>query len=206
MKKIIWLFLSLQTLLFGCAACSLMVPSVEVEADFKEKLYLRGNQLKSLPKEIGLLKNLKELYLSGNILESLPTEIQNISEAMLDYIKPKEMLTSIQYAAQSDNEPRLIKPKYKNFKLQMLDGFLLFSYDAILNLEISKDATLSMAFEDDESFFAFIITELTLESSDFSYTKNLYLFSASVSFIEKMTPENFEESTILKTETKREEK
>jgi len=206
MKKIIWLFLSLQTLLFGCAACSLMVPSVEVEADFK----MQKSKLESIHFEW----HFSDIYTSevttqfdkNKNLKLDPTEIQNISEAMLDYIKPKEMLTSIQYAAQSDNEPRLIKPKYKNFKLQMLDGFLLFSYDAILNLEISKDATLSMAFEDDESFFAFIITELTLESSDFSYTKNLYLFSASVSFIEKMTPENFEESTILKTETKREEK
>lgn len=199
MKKIIWLFLSLQTLLFGCAACSLMVPSVEVEADFK----MQKKQLERIHFEW----HFSDIYTSevttqfdkNKNFKLDPEEVQNISDAMLDYIKPKGMLTSIQYASQSDSEPRLIKPNYKNFKLEMVDGFLLFSYDAIVDLEISQDSSLSMAFEDDESFFAFIMTKLTINESEFSHTKNLYLFSASVSFIEKMAPEDFKESIETKS-------
>ena len=42
-----------------------------------KKLDLSGNNLKTLPPEIGLLTNLKTLKLNNNPLESIPPEIAN---------------------------------------------------------------------------------------------------------------------------------
>ena len=44
-----------------------------------ESLYLNGNQLTCLPKEIGKLSSLEGLYLDGNQLTCLPEEIGNLS-------------------------------------------------------------------------------------------------------------------------------
>jgi len=193
MKKIVWLFLSLQSFLFGCAACSLMVPSVELEIQMK----MQEKKLQNMH----FIWHFSDIYTTEvttqfdkNANQKLDEpEIENILNAMLDYLEPKSMLCSLQYADEESTEPELLSPKYENFKLQMVDGFLRFSYDAPLDKEISQNATLSLAFEDDESFFAFIMTELNINESDFAYTKNLYLFTASVSFIEKLSAQDFVE-------------
>lgn len=66
-----------------------------------ETLHLNGNELKELPKEIGLLKRLKLLDISSNRLTWLPKEITGL-EAMKDFcardndlsIPPQEFVNS----------------------------------------------------------------------------------------------------------------
>lgn len=63
-------------------------------------LYLNGNELKTLPKEIGELQNLRYLNLSDNQLMTLPKEIgnlQNLQELHLSgnqLMIPKEIWNS----------------------------------------------------------------------------------------------------------------
>ena len=186
MKKVLWLLLFLQTLLFGCASCALMIPSVELEINLTM-------QAKTLEK-INFKWHFSDIYTSEvttqfdkNKNEKLDKEeIQNILNAMLEYLKPKKMLSSLQYADENTTEALSLDPKYENFKLEMIDEFLVFSYDGVLDQAITPLSSLSMAFEDDENFFAFILSTLHINESEFSYTKNLYLFTASISFLEKM--------------------
>ena len=184
MKKVFLLFFALQTLLFGCASCALMIPSVELEIHVKmqekriEKILFEWHFSDIYTNEVSAQfdKNKNE------ILDK--DERENILNAMLEYLKPKKMLTSIQYADENATEAITLYPKYKNFELKMVDEFLLFTYEATLNEEITPNASLSMAFEDNESYFAFIMSELSVEGSDLAYTKNLYLFTASLLFSE----------------------
>lgn len=186
MKKILLLLFFLQTLLFSCASCALMVPTVELDMDVK----MQANRLE----KIYFTWHFSDIYTSEvtaqfdkNKNQKLDeAEIQNILNAMLEYLKPKNMLTSLQYADQNTTKPMSLHPKYENFQLKIVDEFLVFTYKGILEKEITPSSTLSMAFEDDESFFAFIMSRLHINDSDFSYTQNLYLFTASISFLEKM--------------------
>ncbi len=184
MKIYLFLFLSLQTLLFGCATCTLMTPSVEMDITLK----MEQKRLKS----IHFLWHFSDMYTeevtrqfdknSNDMLDE--DELKDMQKSMLEYLAPKKMLTSIQYADINASEASKLEVSYSGFHLRVQDEFLLFSYDATLNQEISPDASLSMAFEDDESFFAFIMSRLEIEGGTLSYTKNLYLFTASILFLE----------------------
>ncbi len=109
-------------------------------------------------------------------------ELDVILKAMLVYLKPKEMLTKIQYAKNDTNATTPIKPEYKNFTIAMTDGFLVFTYDSNVNLAIEDKSSLSLSFEDNESYFAFVATKINVGESQFAHTENLYLFTASVLF------------------------
>ena len=107
-------------------------------------------------------------------------ELKVILDSMLDYLKPKEMLTKLTYSI--DDNSSIIKPKYENFDIKMVDSLLVFSYDSITDVNIEENSTLSFLFEDDEGYFAFVITDLKIDNSELSFTKNLYLFTASIFF------------------------
>ncbi|EMN49155.1 leucine rich repeat protein [Leptospira interrogans str. L1207] len=51
------------------------------------------NPLKTLPKEIGNLQNLKELYLSRNQLTKLPQEIKNLESLLEIYLYDNQFTT-----------------------------------------------------------------------------------------------------------------
>lgn len=108
------------------------------------------------------------------------SELKTILQAKLDYLVPKEMLTKITY---SNNEKEVqVKPAYKNFNLKTVEGFLVFSYDAAIDLALFDQSSLSFLFEDDEGFFGFVVTEFNIPKSELYHSCNTYLFSASVLF------------------------
>lgn len=95
---------------------------------------------------------------------------------MLDYLVPKQMLSRISYTEDADENGGLgIKPKYNNFNLEIVDGHLVFTYDAELDIAIADKSVLSFIFEDDEGFFSFIVAGLTTGKSDIYHQDNFYL-------------------------------
>ena len=60
-------------------------------------MYLAGNQLTSLPPEIGQLTSLEKLWLSGNQLTSLPAEIGQLTSLKLLWLYHNQ-LTSVPVA------------------------------------------------------------------------------------------------------------
>ena len=180
MKKIIIYIFAFQTILLGCATCQLMVPTAELKIDL--------NIEKKTVTAIHAEWHFSDLY-SNEILTQYDKnkngifdekELKVILKAKLDYLIPKEMLTKITYA--SDEQSSQIKPKYKNFNLKTVNGILVFSYDAIVDLTVADKSMLSLVFEDDEAYFGFIITELNIAQSELYHTKNLYLFTGSFFF------------------------
>ena len=183
MKKIIIYIFAFQTILLGCATCQLMVPTAELKIDL--------NIDKKTVTAIHVEWHFSDLY-SNEILTQYDKnkngildekELRVILLAKLDYLIPKEMLTKITYAKDANNEQiSQIKPKYKNFNLKTVNGILVFSYDAIVDLTVADKSMLSLVFEDDEAYFGFIITELNIAQSELYHTKNLYLFTGSLFF------------------------
>ncbi len=181
MKKILFVYLIFQTLLFGCATCQLMVPTAELKIDLDIQ-----NKVLS---DIHMQWKFSDLYSAemvsqydknrNNILDE--QELKVILDSMLEYLTKKDMLTSIQYVCE-DEESRIIKPKYQNFNIKMVGDFLIFTYDSIVNIEIDDKSMLSLVAVDDEGFFAFIVTELKVSDSKLYHNQNLYLFTASVFF------------------------
>lgn len=115
-------------------------------------------------------------------------ELKVILGAMLDYLKPKEMLTKIQYSDNDSKEPTIIKPRYENFDIQMINGFLVFTYDSEVSIAIRDKSAISLAFEDNESYFSFVTTKINVSKNEFSHhSENLYLFTASILFSDMQT-------------------
>ena len=183
MKKIIIYIFAFQAILFGCATCQLMVPTAELKIDL--------NIEKKTVTAIHVEWHFSDLY-SNEILTQYDKnkngildekELRVILLAKLDYLIPKEMLTKITYTKDAnDEQSSQIKPKYKNFNLKTVNGILVFSYDAIVDLTVADKSMLSLVFEDDEAYFGFIITELNIAQSELYHTKNLYLFTGSLFF------------------------
>ena len=191
----------LFNLAFGCATCVLMTPSVEVNT----KLHIEKNQLKN----IHFIWNFSDTYTNEMVQQYDKNrnqqldkeELNKILEAMLEYLIPKSMVSSIGYADDNLSESLVLEPRYENFTIDTVDGFLIFSYDARVQRELFENSSLSIAFEDDESYFAFIMTELSVNENDFAHTKNLYLFTASVLFNEKsLKGEVTEPQAVVKVE------
>ncbi len=181
MKKLVLLFLLLQPLLFGCAACQLMIPTAELAIDID----MNASRLQN----IHIKWNFSDLY-SQEILrqydknnnEKLDNkELKVLLKAMLDYLIPKKMLTQIKYALE-DEDAILLRPKYNNFAMKMEDGLLSFAYDAAVNREVEDNATLSLTFKDDEAYFGFVILDAKIHGTQLNYMQNIYLFTVSFLF------------------------
>jgi len=180
MKKIVLLVL-LFKLAFGCATCMIMVPTVEVNM----QMYMKEKKLNKIHMEW----NFSDIYTDEMINQYDKNrndkldkeELDYISEAMLDYIKPKGMLTFISYADEKSKKFIDINPSYENFTLKIVKDFLVFSYDTKFKDDILVNSALSVEFEDYESYYAFIVTELNIHGDNFIYKKELELFTATIS-------------------------
>lgn len=193
-KLIFGYFFLFQMLLFGCATCQLMIPTAEVHLDLKiENIKLTNIHIKWKFSDLYSSEILKQYDKNrNNKLDK--DELKSVLKAKLDYLVPKDMLTKIQFIRDEDNYNTTIKPKYKNFDLQMIDDFLVFSYDAYIDLEIYDKSMLSFLFEDDESYFSFIASSLDVSGNEggLYFENNLYLFTASIYFNQSPVKEKSE--------------
>jgi len=185
MTKILLLLSLLFHFSYGCATCMLMVPSVELDLklDIKEKklnnIHFTWHFSKVFTKEL-----IAPYDKNGNKLLD-KDELNDILQAKLDYLEPKHMLTSIQYADENASEPIDLHPSFDAFSIKEINGSLIFTYDAKIQHEISHNASLAISLVDDESFFTFRMRDLKITKCDFAYSKNLYLHIASILFKDK---------------------
>jgi ABC-type nickel/cobalt efflux system permease component RcnA len=107
-------------------------------------------------------------------------ELDVVLKTKIDYLLPKNMLTLIKYGNQ-ENE-KILHATYDNFTTKVIGGRLLFTFDIHVDIEIQEDYVLSFLFEDDESFFSFIVHDIKIPSEDIYFEQNLYLFSAAILF------------------------
>lgn len=184
MKKFLFFIFLFKAVLFGCATCQLMVPSVELEIELKvEKKRLNNIHIQWHFSKI-YSKEMLVQYDKNTNAKLDREELDVILNAILDYLKPKQMITLIKYADKSLEEAIVLEPEFKNFTLVMQEGLLLFSYDAIVPIELKSGTSLSFAFKDDESYFTFSVKTLDVNVNELNSTTNLYLFTASILFEE----------------------
>lgn len=187
MKKFFFISLFfLQTLLYGCATCQLMIPSAEIRIDLQvEQKTLQSVKFAWHFSDIYSESIVRQYDKNKNgVLEK--KELKAVLDAMLDYLTKKEMLTTISYS-NAGEEGKKIKAKYENFDLKMPDKFLIFTYDTSLHEELKEQTGISFAFEDDEGYFGFVVLGLQVNGASLSYEENLYLFTASLLFSEKVS-------------------
>ena len=171
-----------QVLLYGCATCQLMVPTAEINLELEaDEKRLTNIHVQWSFSDIYSDEMTKQ-YDKNNNNKLDEEELRVILNAMLDYLVPKSMLTKIKYAGEDEENGLIVKPEYKKFDLKILNKVLVFSYDADINIDVKDKSTLSFLFEDDESYFSFIVSSLSLNNGDLYQKQNLYLFTASVFF------------------------
>jgi nickel/cobalt transporter (NicO) family protein len=196
MKKFILLLLLLQNLLFGCAACQLMIPTAELSIDVD----MNATKLQN----IHVKWSFSDLYTQEiirqydkNKSEKLEKkELKLLLQSLLDYLIPKNMLTQIKYSTEDENATTL-KPNYNNFAIKIENNLLLFTYDATIDVKVKDKATLSLTFEDDEAYFAFVILDAKVHGTELKHTQNIYLFTISIFF---SNPESMQTQAPIKKE------
>ena len=130
MTKIILLLSLVFQFSYGCATCMLMVPSVELDVklhiDKKElhTIHFRWNFSDKFTKEMITQYDKNR----NSILDK--EELETILQAKLDYLEPKHMLTSIQYADENATEATDLHPSFENYAIKVVNNSLVFSYDA----------------------------------------------------------------------------
>jgi len=180
------LFLSIfftHTVLFGCAACQLMTPTAEIklDLDIKDK-YLKKIHVKWIFSDT-YLNSLTVQYDTDRDNKLDDKEMLEVKKAMLDYLLVNNLLTEVRFAKDANkDEATALKPKFTNFSPSIQDNIFYFTYDIDLNIEIQNNSQLSLVFSDDNGFFAFVVTDLLINSKQFTYQENLYLFTASIVF------------------------
>ena len=199
MKKVLLLFLLFQSLLFGCAACQLMTPTAEVQL----KLNIEKTKLKSINVRWifadSFVQTLLLQYDKNDNAQLDTDELKEIKTSMLEYLLTDEitMATQLKFASNAEVEAVLRKLKFTNFVISMQDNNLILTFDINENIKIQNNALLSLSFNDPNNFFAFIVTDVELNSKEFSYEPNLYLFSASLVFKEKALINSYEKEEII---------
>lgn len=182
MKKILLLLFLLQTLLFGCAACQLMTPTAEIKLHIDTQDKKISNIHAEWVFTDTYVDTLIIQYDENRDTKLDAKELQIIKDVMLDYLLKNKMLTKISFAKDSNYEGIEVTPLYKNFQVSMDKNIFTFSYDMSVAVTLEDNSLLSLIFSDENGFFAFVVTEFSLNSQEFDYEKNLYLFTSSIIF------------------------
>ena len=150
------LFVFLKSILLGCSLCSVYSPkthvSTQVKADKEniKTLKVIWNFPREFTKE---LLQIYDLNLDATFDEK---ELKLIETALVDYLEPKNFLTSISY----DNKlnEKSLPFEVKNYKMIFKDVSLSFEYNIDLNYKIYDKNILNIRIFDNEGYF-FIIFE-----------------------------------------------
>lgn len=108
--------------------------------DKVEELYLSGHKLKSLPPEIGKLKNLKFITLSDNLLSSMPPEFANLTN-LERLLLGENQFTEIPASVYSLKKLKVLNLSHNNISNISEKLWLL---DSLENLDLSNNAIIDL--------------------------------------------------------------
>ncbi|MBD3824566.1 MAG: hypothetical protein IE916_08670 [Epsilonproteobacteria bacterium] len=190
MKRLTLLLLCLQQLLFGCAACQLMAPSTEVYVDLKfDRETLNSINVEWVFREEAYLKTIMMQYDEDGSGQLELKELETLKRVMMDYLLKSDiaLATKLRYAKDANQEGADLALHFKTSSLRFTGGVLIFSYDLEQKIIVADGSMITFIFEDPNGFFSFGVKDLKVDSKEFSYESNLYLFTASI-FFKSNTP------------------
>lgn len=208
MKKGLFL-LFFPIFLSACALCSLAIPKISAQIDFK----IADSTVKQL--DISWIfsqsftKQLLQSY-DTNANEKFDIdEIEKMSDILISYVEPKKHLTSIStYFNATADEVKKVSFDAKNDNIYIKDEKLHFMFSLELDVPLEKNKIFKIVFEDNEGFFEFRVNK----SEQLKIDENLWLvpnINFHFAFYEilsnpKKNQENLKEPIDKKEELKKE--
>lgn len=134
MIRLLLILIFFKGILFGCSLCSIYSPKTHVTTQLKaDKEYIKTLKVNwSFAKEFQEeLFKIYDLNLNKSFEEK---ELKLIEESLIDYIKPKNFLTTISYS--NEKNKNSLPFEVTNYKLSYKNSNLSFDYTIDLNYKI----------------------------------------------------------------------
>ena len=157
MIRLLLILIFFKGILFGCSLCSIYSPKTHVTTQLKaDKEYIKTLKVNwSFAKEFQEeLFKIYDLNLNKSFEEK---ELKLIEESLIDYIKPKNFLTTISYS--NEKNKNSLPFEVTNYKLSYKNSNLSFDYTIDLNYKIYDKNILTIKIFDDLSYFLIVFDE-----------------------------------------------
>ncbi|CAM4386111.1 sodium:proton antiporter [Arcobacter suis] len=151
------IFILLKSILFGCSLCSIYTPRTHVSTQIKaDKEYIKTLKVNWVFAN-EFTKELLQIY-DKNLDSSFDEkELVLIQTALIDYLKPKNFITSISYDKQINEESNAFE--IKDYKMSYKNSTLSFEYNIDLNYKIYDKNILYIKIIDDENYFDIVFED-----------------------------------------------
>ena len=151
------IFILLKSILFGCSLCSIYTPRTHVSTQIKaDKEYIKTLKVNWVFAN-EFTKELLQIY-DKNLDSSFDEkELALIQIALIDYLKPKNFITSISYAKQINEKSNAFE--IKDYKMSYKNSTLSFEYNIDLNYKIYDKNILYIKIIDDENYFDIVFED-----------------------------------------------
>ncbi len=157
MIRLLLILIFFKGILFGCSLCSIYSPKTHVTTQVKaDKEYIKTLKVNwSFAKEFQEeLFKIYDLNLNGTFEEK---ELKLIEQSLIDYIKPKNFLTTISYT--NEKNKNSLPFEVKDYKLSYKNSNLSFDYKIDLNYKIYDKNILTIKIFDDLSYFLIVFED-----------------------------------------------
>ena len=147
------IFILLKSILFGCSLCSIYTPRTHVSTQIKaDKEYIKTLKINWVFAN-EFTKELLQIY-DKNLDSSFDEkELALIQTALIDYLKPKNFITSISYDKQINEKSNTFE--IKDYKMSYKNSTLSFEYNIDLNYKIYDKNILNINIFDNQGKEAF---------------------------------------------------
>jgi ABC-type nickel/cobalt efflux system permease component RcnA len=151
------IFVLLKSILFGCSLCSIYTPRTHVSTQIKaDKEYIKTLKINWVFAN-EFTKELLQIY-DKNLDSSFDEkELDLIQTALIDYLKPKNFITSISYDKQINEKSNTFE--IKDYKMSYKNSTLSFEYNIDLNYKIYDKNILYIKIIDDENYFDIVFED-----------------------------------------------
>ena len=155
-----------KSILFGCSLCSVYTPRTHVSTHIKtdnqniKTLSINWSFAKQFSDE---LLQIYDLNLDGTFDKK---ELKFIEDALLNYLEPRNFLTTISYDNKIDGQS--IPFEVQDYKMSFKNGILNFDYNITLNYKLYDKNILNIRVFDKEGYF-FIIFQDEKQKFDTPY-------------------------------------
>ena len=151
------IFIFLKSILFGCSLCSIYTPKTHVSTQIKaDKEYIKTLKINWVFAN-EFTKELLQIY-DKNLDSSFDEkELALIQTALIDYLKPKNFITSISYDKQINEKSNSFE--IKDYKMSYKNSTLSFEYNIDLNYKIYDKNILYIKIIDDENYFDIVFED-----------------------------------------------